>query len=76
MQNSSPAATKKASLLLRIVTTFAFATTIYLLYALTFVVYELCVLCMTSHVVNGILMYRLVWRKDDLFLSSTKPKVR
>jgi uncharacterized membrane protein len=72
----SPEVVHKISVLLRVVTTLAFASTLYLLYALTFVVYDLCVLCMTSHVVNGTLMYRLVWRGDNLFPSSKRTKVQ
>jgi uncharacterized membrane protein len=66
LQHLSPSAANKVSTSLRLVTTAAFATTVYLLYALTFVIYDLCLLCMAAHVVNVTLMYRLVWRGDSL----------
>jgi uncharacterized membrane protein len=72
----SSEAVVKISVFLRVVTTLAFASTVYLLYALTFVVYDLCLLCMTSHVINGTLMYRLVWRGDNLFPSYKTTKVQ
>jgi uncharacterized membrane protein len=66
MRQFSPSAASHFSAILRLVTTAAFATTVYLLYALTFVIYDLCLLCMASHVINITLMYRLVWRGESL----------
>lgn len=67
LQHFSPSTKNRVSTILRLVTTAAFTTTVYLLYALTFVIYDLCLLCMASHAINATLMYRLVWRGESLF---------
>lgn len=40
----------------------AFGSTVFLAYQLTFVLFELCILCWTTHVINSLLLYRLVLR--------------
>jgi Vitamin K epoxide reductase family len=71
LRHLSPSAADDFSTFLRLMTTAAFTTTVYLLYALTFVIYDLCVLCMTCHIINATLMYRIVWRGDRLSTSKT-----
>ena len=53
-------------LITRAMAALAFATTVVLAYCLTFVVYDLCLLCWTAHAINATLVYRLVWRGDTL----------
>lgn len=50
----------------RAMAVLAFAVTVVLAYCLTFVVYDLCLLCWTTHVINATLVYRLVWRGDQI----------
>jgi vitamin-K-epoxide reductase (warfarin-sensitive) len=43
--------------LTKMMTMAAFASTVFLAYQLTFVVYELCILCWTTHVINATMLY-------------------
>ncbi|KAL7569849.1 hypothetical protein ACA910_008518 [Epithemia clementina (nom. ined.)] len=44
----------------QIATVLGFLSSVFLAYKLTFVLGDLCVLCMSIHVINTVLMYRLV----------------
>jgi uncharacterized membrane protein len=43
--------------LTKIAALLAFGSTIFLAYQLTFVVFELCILCWTTHVINASMLY-------------------
>jgi vitamin-K-epoxide reductase (warfarin-sensitive) len=51
----------------------AMASTIFLAYQLTFVLFELCVLCWTTHVINSFVFYRHFFAVDRAKVS-TKTK--
>jgi uncharacterized membrane protein len=52
----------------------AFASTVFLAYQLTFVLFELCVLCWTTHVINTYNFYSYFFAKTPASSSSTATK--
>ena len=54
----------------------AFASSLFLAYQLTFVIVELCVLCWSTHFINTILMYQLVWSSPSPASSATSSKTK
>ena len=52
----------------------AFASTIFLAYQLTFVLFELCILCWTTHVINTYNFYSYFFTKTDIGSTATKKK--
>ena len=61
------------SLLTRTIVSVAFASSVFLAYQLTFVIYELCVLCWSTHIVNTLLFLQFVVR--PLMMDITKTAV-
>jgi uncharacterized membrane protein len=51
------------SVLNKIQTSMAMASSLFLAYQLTFVLKELCVLCWTTHLINAILFYNIVLKR-------------
>ena len=52
----------------------AFASTVFLAYQLTFVLFELCILCWTTHVINTYNFYSYFFSKTDAGTGSTATK--
>lgn len=42
----------------------AMASSLFLAYQLTFVLHELCVLCWSTHAINGVLFYQIVVKRQ------------
>ena len=58
------------SFLTRTIVSVAFASSVFLAYQLTFVIYELCVLCWSTHIVNTLLFLQFVVR--PILMGTTK----
>lgn len=52
--------------------TMAFMTTVFLAYQLTFVVPELCLVCWTTHVLNTLLWYNVMFGKTKSRVNKQK----
>jgi len=57
-----------------LIVTAAMSSTVLLAYQLTFVVKELCILCWSTHVINTLLLYKLVWTKKHQQDAAKKSK--
>jgi uncharacterized membrane protein len=61
--------------LTKLATCLAFASTVFLAYQLTVVVFELCVLCWSSHVINTSLFYKLVIKSERVRVDYNKKRL-
>jgi vitamin-K-epoxide reductase (warfarin-sensitive) len=57
--------------LTQVITVAAFGSSVFLAYQLTFVIVELCILCWTTHVVNSILLYKMMQARNVVSSSSS-----